>query len=331
MSLLGAALLTGLGVTNPVVFLAADVGIAVAETYVADALMTDLERAIGLPIDDIDNSANITLFTPTNRPQLTTSTSRMAAKRAPAKRTMKRSTKKYTSKRMGRMVRTQASVYAPEMKHFDKVLNMQVGMGDWSTGTIAPVSFLGFNPVQGPDWNQRVGRKVKLISIELNMCLSPYIPGTVLAAMAQCPNGGATVFCELWMDIQCKGAAPSINDIYDSTTVVGPTASLANWQSPRNVANLKRFKRIMRTAHVATVTQTDAAATTTAWSSQPAAAKLIKVNKMISYTDIGTGSAITGCADVAFFMICGSTVWSIITGNTPFLMHGGCRFNYVDV
>jgi len=157
---------------------------------------------------------------------------------------------------------TYAAQNLTELKHLDFYMNAITPSKDWQIGQ------LGFLPTQGTDSNNRIGRKVKVVRLDI-ICRLATSPVTGVAP------GGDEVIMQVWQDKRTRGATTSLSDIYlvDSGGVNRTIRSL------RNPDNLSRFKLITTHQHNVQIQGIVVAATPLAAEVQPAVIKQsIKVN-----------------------------------------------------
>lgn len=168
------------------------------------------------------------------------------ARKAPSRR--RRSTK------IVRVPRRFTGVTIPELKHFD------VGVGatpiditnQWTTYTV------GFNPSQGTDYNQRIGRKVRVVKFEYQC--NVYCGSTAPNLPAGVNLGGEEILVMIWQNKRTNGSNSLSADIWD----VEDGGTVRNMSSLRNVDNLKKFKLISAMRHDVAVASASANVVTAA-------------------------------------------------------------------
>nr|QXP07796.1 MAG: putative capsid protein [Arizlama virus] len=252
------------------------------------------------------------------------------------KTTKKRSTRRTKQAFGSRLVKTMGAIYQPEVKHIDIAWSHTPGVNNtWSKmsqGTNG-VMWLGCNPIQGTEWNQRIGRRIRIVKMELTM--------TALGVPANLPtivegNGFGMLFCDIWQDRQCNYSLAGITQIYDSQVLNfgNVTPTVPDYRSPDNTAFKKRFKRIARSAQTIQGILSPTAAADAASLNMGNVVKIIKrLNVLVNF---GTGSpgTIAEVADNTFLM---TMCWSgnvanpeLTSGSNPLACVGGVRFEYVD-
>jgi len=197
-----------------------------------------------------------------------------------------------------------------EVKHYDLV------------GDIAPyangdmnIEFIGPVPVQGLDSTNRVGRKIKVIALQLKCYV--YVP-----APAQVPLWGDNIRCDVWIDKECKGTIATAAMIYDTAL----TAGAVKFYNPLNSDTRKRFQHLGKTNHEIVVSQVNGT-TVLATSNIKAMDMYFKVNKEVHFLNTGT-PGIADISNFAFYMTCvsgGPTVAS-----AAYEVKYYARFSYVD-
>jgi hypothetical protein len=155
-------------------------------------------------------------------------------KRATKRRTTRRKAGRKTRSNGSRKLRKYTDVLIPEIKHYDNATTIAAPMTP--TQTMQVMTGIGFYPVQGTDFTNRIGRRVKIIKMQMNCILTPAL-GTIA-------NSGDIVRCDLWIDKECKGTTPTAVDVYET-----PTNGTASFQ---NASYLRRFQQLHQTYHAIT-------------------------------------------------------------------------------
>lgn len=176
--------------------------------------------------------------------------------------TIRKTYKKYKP----RMIRTQAPKYTPETKHWDIATNMALSVN--GTYTLMGV---GMWPIQGTDFNNRIGRKIKLIGIDLTCLIT-------VTAPAQMRVTGDTLHCSMWMDKETRGGTASVSDIFANSS------GALNVLAPVNMSNKQRFRKIHESKHNIVVTSV-AAGVTTGTDNVDTMRHFIKMNEVITFNN----------------------------------------------
>jgi len=113
---------------------------------------------------------------------------------------------------------------SPEIKFYDVAYNQ--GTGTNST-------LLMFVPLEGSDFNQRVGRKVSVTSVHIKGFIA-YLAASLSGSTGLNTAGSDCVHLAVVYDKQTNGAAVQYTDIYTNSGANGPFEF-------RNVNNLDRF------------------------------------------------------------------------------------------
>lgn len=142
---------------------------------------------------------------------------------APARSRVPRAVPGYT-RRVGYYGRYNRPSNAPELKFLDNVN----GWAFDATGEV-PVSAQLLTVVQGTGESQRIGRKIRVKSVQGKYNLN-FVPGAATAA-------ATTVFWWLVWDKQANGAAAAVTDVFTTAAT-----SIA----PRNLVNSDRFVILKR-------------------------------------------------------------------------------------
>jgi len=223
------------------------------------------------------------------------------------KATSKKYAKRPVKRRAMRMVR--GPTFTPEVKFFDNLTSQTFGA---AAGWSSP-NYMGPFPVQGTDYTNRIGRKIRVIKIE---CKYQFFVAD--ASVALVPLTGNEVVCDFWMDTQTKGAAAAATAVYLlSTTALSHDA----------VDNMTRFKRLSRTTHlVVPVTNNGTASTSSRMSEYNYFSK--KVNMEVNYiTNAGT---LADILDNSVFC-CHGVTRAPTAGSNPFTCNMNWRFWFVDI
>lgn len=200
--------------------------------------------------------------------------------------------KKPSTWKGGKLRMTRSVTMAPEIKHTDYIFPaMATGI---STRWTDPI-WIPFNPQQGTDWNMRIGRKVKLLKMDIVM--KAYVTD-----ITKVVANGNSIICDIWQQNDCRGLAANLIMCYDNT-VTG-----YNYNAPINSAFTKVMKRVRRSMIPVMVTQSDGVAPNPKAESvylPPPMYFTLYINKVVEFTDVGTPpSTIAGVADVAYHMTC---------------------------
>lgn len=118
-----------------------------------------------------------------------------------------------------------SGVRQTELKHFDLVVGPTAPTVSW-----AAVAFNAL-PAQGTDFNQRIGRKIMIMKMDVKILQ--------LATVSEIPVAGTEVFHDIILDHNVRGAVAAESTIYDLTTPA--------YVSFNNASNKKRFTRLVRT------------------------------------------------------------------------------------
>jgi len=125
-------------------------------------------------------------------------------------------------KKYGKVRVTRGVTMAPEIKHWAPAL-MSIAIPGTAGGS-AVCTALGPFSQQGTDFANRIGRKLRVIGVEM-MCRLALNAANIFTI-------GDTVRCQVWLDKECRGALAAPTDIYVDSTL----------QSLTNPSNLRRFK-----------------------------------------------------------------------------------------
>jgi hypothetical protein len=182
------------------------------------------------------------------------------------------------------MLRKFTDVLIPEIKHLDNTYTYQNPMTP--TNVMAVNTSIGFYPQQGTDFTNRIGRRVKIIKIQMNCTLTP-TPGTL-------GNSGETVRCDFWLDKECKGSAPNAADVYQDVNM--------NTIAFQNANFLRRFVHLHQTFHAITPMSVLSSNVTSA-TAQTAACYEIPIPRGGIEVNFGSNNGtITDCLDNLVFM-----------------------------
>lgn len=176
-----------------------------------------------------------------------------------------------------------------------------------------------FRPVNGSDYNQRIGRKTVIKSIQVRLaCINE-------AAIAEPPTqfgngGGVARFILLW-DTQPNGALPAVSDVLSSV------GGISNVYSPINLNNRDRFKIIRDKM----LPFDPFLYNNVAGQSFASASNQVKTFKMYKECNLETiYSASTGAiGDIQSGSLCALFIGSL-TGAHPYKFFGSFRCRYED-
>ena len=131
--------------------------------------------------------------------------------------------------------------FQPEMKSLDTVLNSAITSGTGAGGHV----LLCNNPLLGTDRFQRIGRRIQIKAIHLNLSLHPVTP-----VATSVPED--LVFMLVWD--RDSGGTPTLSNLLQDTDNLG--AVVNSVRSNRNVDLAKRYKMLWkRTFHLEFVEQ----------------------------------------------------------------------------
>lgn len=147
--------------------------------------------------------------------------------------------KRYATRKYGKMRITRGVTMSPELKHFDTGAGVNLAIpatGFWQLLTNGTNAF-NCVPQQGTDFSNRIGRKIRVIKVEVNMRF-------FVTTVGNMPLGGDMLACDIWLDKECKGTSAGPTDVYDSLPMGTPSPA-----SLQNASTLKRFKHLHRQMH----------------------------------------------------------------------------------
>lgn len=185
-------------------------------------------------------------------------------------------TKKTYRKKTKKMRMSKAlTMMKPEVKHYDftDVITISSNTGTFLTNNSGPW------PVQGSDFVNRQGRIIRVIALDFRCSVN-------VAAPAQVNLNGDNVRVDVWIDHETKGALAVNTDIYDNVAL-GNTTIL----SPRNLNNVKRFKKICTHSHVIQVNAVNATPAATAVTvDHMMYSRIPNMNMLVHYSSVGTAT-----------------------------------------
>lgn len=218
----------------------------------------------------------------------------------------------YKARNKKRAVSKKLVVYrAPrtEVKHFDIQNNLTINpAGNWSFSSLGPF------PIQGTDNVNRIGRKIKVLSISFKCNL-------LITAPAQVPLYGTGVRCLIVKDKETKGAILNQNDLFDVTLISPPVMN-----NPFNSANKRRFNVVHSSIHDIVVTSQNAGVTTSVNNHQNITA-FIKSPCIINYQS--NSGTVADNIDYNFVLAICSTNAAVATSIGS--MYAYTRIFYTDV
>lgn len=197
---------------------------------------------------------------------------------------------------------------AVEVKHFDTYVTN-------SLDTIQTFKFTSMPcvPLQGTDYNNRVGRKIKIIGLHVQCEFA-------VSAPAQVYLTGDTIKCDFFRDNQTQGALAATTKVYDVGALGG-----AVFQCERVVETMKRFNRLYSGYHnVVVQTITGTAVTTTA--NVPIMELNLKLNDIVEFQ--GNAGTIADVVNKSYFMSCSHLQANVATAAYSVAFYA--RFRFID-
>lgn len=142
-----------------------------------------------------------------------------------------RTTKKAATKKPTKSSYVKSRIDQPELKAVDAFLGSSILSGVGAANHVALIN----NPIQGPDRNQRIGRKIQIKSIHCRFSLHPVTP-----VPTSVPED--IVILLVWG--YEGGPLPALADVLQDVNYAGTT--LTNVRSNTNLDTTKRFKILRR-------------------------------------------------------------------------------------
>jgi len=196
-----------------------------------------------------------------------------------------------------------------EVKHYDLYTNNALAINNAYTITSLPCT-----PVQGLDSLNRVGRKIKVISMDIQCQFG-------VAAPAQVYLTGDTIRCHVIRDNQTQGALAAANKIFDSVYL-----GAAQYQSPRLTETLKRFN-ILHSSDHQIVVQTISGTTVTSTANVPTMDVHLKLNDIIEFQS--TGGTIADVVSKSYMCACSHLQGNVAT--SAYNVYFFTRWKFVDL
>jgi len=197
---------------------------------------------------------------------------------------------------------------SPEIKHFDLYSSGSLGITSAYT-----VFSIGAWPTQGSDNINRIGRKIKVLSCDIQCQFSVTAPSQVYLT-------GDIIKCEFFKDVETRGTVASATAIYD-TTVTGT----ANFVSPKLVEAKRRFHLLHSSSHPVIV-QSASGTTVVSTALQPVMHVKKRLNDIVTFS--ANAGAIGDVVTTSYYMLCAHQQANPST--SAYSLGFYARFYYVD-